>query len=204
MDKIKYRNHTIEIATDEIPANPREWDNLGTFVAFHNRYEMGDKHEFESPEDLHEWIDEQSELVYLAVYMYDHSGISLSTSRYSDTWDSGQVGYIFVTRDKITEEYPNGIDDETIELYLKGEIEIYSQYLNGDVYGYNITGPYCNDACWGIYEDESTIERSTIERAKEEIDATLKHLTTLKKCKLCCSALWTNTVQIVKCYSISN
>lgn len=200
MSEIEYKNHTIEILTDDSPESPREWDNLGTILAFHNKYELGDKHDFESPEDLHEWINKQSDLVYLAVHMYDHSNISLSVSPYmNDKWDSNQIGYIFIENDKITKEFPNGIETETLESYLKGEIETYNQYLNGDICGYTINGPYCDNSCWGIYGEESTIEY-----AKEEINATLKHLTTLGKCKLCLSALWTNTIRTVKCYYIGN
>jgi hypothetical protein len=172
-----YKNHKIEIYQDSDPESPREWDNVGTMVCFHSRYTLGDKHGFGSPDEFQEWVEENKEdiVVILPIYMYDHSGITISTSRtgqYVDRWDSGQVGYIYVTKDKVKEEW--GETDKAIEKatsYLEGEVETYDQYLTGDIYGFIINGLYVNgDSCWNFYG-----EKSAIEEAKSEIDSSINY-----------------------------
>jgi len=69
--------------------------------------------------------------------MYEHSGISLSTSAFSCKWDSGQIGYIFVSYEDIIKEYGK-LDIERATKVLEYEVEEYSQYLNGECYGYII------------------------------------------------------------------
>jgi hypothetical protein len=39
-------NYILEIFPDEPYESPREWDNLGTMICFHRRYNLGDKHNF--------------------------------------------------------------------------------------------------------------------------------------------------------------
>ena len=36
-------NQILEIFVDEDPTSPREWDNLGTIIAYHPDYILGDK-----------------------------------------------------------------------------------------------------------------------------------------------------------------
>lgn len=80
--------------------------------------------------------------VALPLYLYDHGGITMNCGGFSCPWDSGQVGYIYVSRDKAREEWgtspkPDEMTDEEFwEGRLRQEVETYSQYLEGDVYGY--------------------------------------------------------------------
>jgi len=158
--------YLIEIYPDSSPDSPREWDNLGTMVCFHKRYDLGDKHDYcssnyDSWEEMKEDII-KTENVYtiLPLYLYDHSGITMSTSPFHCPWDSGQVGFIFVSKDKVKKE---GIDETKVEQYLKGEVETYDQYIMGDVYGYKVFEvSTCDhghehkeelDSCWGFYGD---------------------------------------------------
>jgi len=39
----EYKDHKIELFNDEDPMNPRECDNLGTMVCWHDRYTLGDE-----------------------------------------------------------------------------------------------------------------------------------------------------------------
>jgi hypothetical protein len=99
-----------------------------------------------------------SQYIIVPVYMYDHSGISLSTRRFSCSWDSGQLGFIYCSVSK-AKEYLNKTDDnEAITLannILKDEVSIYNQYLNGGVYGYIADA----DSCFGYYDyDECVAE----------------------------------------------
>src|SRR4051812_34789279 len=101
MHSEEYKGLTIKIHQDDSAESPRDWDNLGKLVCFHKRYLLGDsKHGFSTPNELQEYI-KQSKAIALNVYMIDHGGISLSTSEFGCPWDSGQVGMIFVERDRV-------------------------------------------------------------------------------------------------------
>lgn len=159
------------VPDDDNDESPRDWDNLGTMVCFHRNYNLGDivdnghhsrtlsgkgENTFSSPEQFKEWLNvyEKDEdrfklnpeiAVILPLYLYDHSGISMSTGRgypYNDLFDSGQVGYIFVTKDQVRAEYScKHITKKVLALAescLQGEVSTYDQYLTGDVYGYRL------------------------------------------------------------------
>lgn len=79
------------------------------------------------------WIE--NNVCILPVFMYDHSGITISTGPFSCPWDSGQVGIIYVTK-KTCEKHQ--IKFEDAENILKGEIKVLDQYLTGDVWSYII------------------------------------------------------------------
>lgn len=171
---------TIAIYQDECGESPREWDNLGTMVCWHNRYNLGDvqlgdrnfvkgKPYFYDIDDLNEFLKENKDkLIVLPLYLYDHSGITMSTSNrrypFNDGWDSGCVGVIYVTYETIREEYGWKVitraRQEQIKEYLRNEVEVYDDYLTGNVYGYEV---FCDnhdpeheesiDSCWGFYGD---------------------------------------------------
>lgn len=152
--------------------SPREWDNLGTMVCFHSRYNLGDidhgykSTDFESWKELKDHLESKGAVVILPLYLYDHSGITMSTTPFGDRWDSGQVGFIYITKDKILSEYGN-TDPETIDKvtkYLENEVKTYDQYLTGEIYGFEIVKiESCNyghnhetieDSCHGFYGDD--------------------------------------------------
>src|SRR3990167_995153 len=87
----------IELHQDELMESPRGWDNLGTMVCFHSRYRLGDSHNFESPKDFQEQITEEAHVI-LPLYLYDHSGLAINTTGFHCPWDSGQVGFIYVSK----------------------------------------------------------------------------------------------------------
>ena len=174
----------LEIEQDSSPDSPRTWDNLGTMVCFHKRYDLGDKTDYRS-EDYDSWdelrqgiIDNEGEVFMLPLYLYDHSGITISTSPFNCNWDSGQVGFIFVSKHKVKKE---GIDETKVMEYLKGEVETYDQYLTGDVYGYRVYEvETCSlghehkvllDSCWGFYGEEYAEKegRSLLEHYEKDL-----------------------------------
>lgn len=180
----KYR---IKIFYDESPQSPRtSMDNFGKMICFHGRYNLGDKHDYDH-RNYSGW-DEQREAiennedtcVILPLYLYDHSGITISTSPFSCRWDSGQVGIIYVTKKKVKEEYGD-ITDEVVEKVIKlleGEVKTYDQYLRGDIYGYEVYEvETCNhghehetfkDSCWGYYGQEDCMSEAVGYYTKEE------------------------------------
>src|SRR5690606_13075957 len=94
--------------------------------------------------------------IILPLYLYDHSGITMSTTPFSCPWDSGQVGYIFVAKKKARAEYGwsrlTRARDVKVEKCLIGEVQVYDQYLQGGVWGYQaLQDDEVVDSCWGFY-----------------------------------------------------
>lgn len=156
--------YTIKIYQDEDPLNPREeWENFGNMVCFHKRYILGDKHKWDV-ESFREFLEEnEKNIICLNLYLYDHSGITMSYSPFSCAWDSGCIGIIYVTYEEIRKEYGikriTEVIKEKVINRLTTEIEIYDRYLTGEVYGYVIEDSEGEniDSCWGYYEDPDSI-----------------------------------------------
>lgn len=84
------------------------------------------------------------DVVILNLYLLDHSGLSISVKDFHDNWDSGQVGWIWVTKENVIKSLYTGYEDtsdwrEKAEKALIAEVETYDEYLRGDVYGYVIS-----------------------------------------------------------------
>ena len=160
---------TIKIYQDENPESPREWENLGIMACFHNRYTLGDKTDISSDSfsgwnEMEAYIKaELGAVVVLPLFLYDHSGISMRTFRHGhhSAWDCGQVGFIYATKEKIVAHFGKKIiATKKIEDILISEVETYSAYLEGNIYGFVIeddAGSHI-DSCCGFYNDDAEIE----------------------------------------------
>mgnify|MGYP003404542166 FL=1 len=146
---IENEKYKLEIFDDLNPCSPREFDNLGTMVCFHRRYNLGDETElkssdFSSWEELENYLyKEEDALIAIPVFMYDHSGLWINTTGFSCPWDSGQVGYIYVSKEKVRREYSckriSKKLKEMIREMLCSEVDLYNDYLCGNVYGFTLT-----------------------------------------------------------------
>lgn len=195
----EYKGYTINIFQDDNPMSPREWDNLGTMMCFHKEYELGDKHTLKS-EDFAGWeevkaylINEMKAVIILPLYLYDHSGLRIKVGSFNGLlsqghaeWDTMMVGFIYVTRSKILEEYSAkrltpAVRGKVVKV-LEDEVDTYDQYLRGSVYGFVINKPVTCDKCghteqdtlesvWGYYGDDL---EPIITECKEIIDSELK------------------------------
>lgn len=176
----------LEVLQDDSPANPREDDNLGTMLCFHNRYTLGDKTDYTfHPKNYTGWKDMEKAVakyfntaIILPIYMYDHSGITIKTTPFSCPWDSGQIGFIFIPKSKVRSEYSKKRISKQLRdkicTYLIGEVATYDQYLTGDVYGFNVLDTEGNhvDSCWGFYghnPKENGIQEHVNSKILEEI-----------------------------------
>ena len=195
--------YILKVEQDDIAESPREWDNVCTMVCFHNRYDLGDKHDYDDGDEFFTYIlceicgmdeddidelstrekyrlaNESDKVYFKDLNLYDHSGLTISTSSgypYNDYWDAGCVGWIYVSKERIFKECM-GITEENwqerADKILEGEVETYDQYLKGEVYGFVLTKkiieqekcPHCGeiirewededevDSCWGFYGD---------------------------------------------------
>lgn len=182
IETIEYRGHKIHKCYDQDPLNPRkDWDHAGTMACFHKRYDLGDEDhglvagEFEGWDDMLDHLyNKMDAVVVLPLYLYDHGGITMSTGGFSCGWDSGQVGFIFMDTKAVKEAFGK-VNENTIvdaRALLEAEVKEYDMYLTGQVYGYWIEGPNCDDSCWGYFGDDEYM----IQEAKGNIDDDIKQL----------------------------
>jgi hypothetical protein len=193
-----YKGFKIRIVRDDSPADsPRNWDCMTKMFCFHRRYNLGDKHDY-SIEQFDDWhrfeamLKEDFDVAIIQpVWLYDHSGQSIKTcappetnpfkggvSPFNCRFDSGVVGFVFVTKDVVRNEY--SCEELTPEIYskaqkvLEGEVETYNQWMEGDIWGYEIMkvvetkdadGNQYNvevlkDSCWGFYGESVCLEEA--------------------------------------------
>ena len=146
---IENEKYKLEIFDDLNPCSPREFDNLGTMVCFHRRYNLGDETElkssdFSSWEELENYLyKEEDALIAIPVFMYDHSGLWINTTGFSCPWDSGQVGYIYISKEKVRREYSCKRITKKLKNMIReilcSEVDLYNDYLSGNVYGFTLT-----------------------------------------------------------------
>ena len=83
INSIEYKGMTIRISYDENAESPREWDNVGTIYSNHRDYNPDghkiDEIENEDGELVSEELDRK--FIWLPIYYYEHSGLSVSTKR---------------------------------------------------------------------------------------------------------------------------
>uniref|UniRef100_A0A6M3Y250 Uncharacterized protein n=1 Tax=viral metagenome TaxID=1070528 RepID=A0A6M3Y250_9ZZZZ len=136
--------------------------------------------------------------VIFPLYLLDHSGLwmkagsnmDLSCSRRNafgvdpGSWDTSMVGFIFCTWEDVKREYGDKPDKEGVEPvdralnYLQGEVEVYSQYLEGSVYWYQIEPKDgnkvdCDDSCGGFYGYDWK-KNGLLESAENAIDCAIQ------------------------------
>lgn len=168
IETIEHAGCTIEIHYDMDHCNPRtDYDQLGTIIYSSSRYTLGDincnidDHLYGLCTDIHPDFPEEQfeehgwkilEKYYhiLPVYCYMHGNIALSTGSFSCPWDSGQSGFIYCLKETMIKEVGN-YTEQRAEEWLRQEIEEYSSYLNGEVYGYIVKDPDGNkvESCYG-------------------------------------------------------
>lgn len=156
----------LEMHHDQYPESPREsQENLGTMIYGHRRYVLGDERITEG--SMEEYLSNRGlspdKIVSLPLYLYDHSGLAMSTTPFGCPWDSGCVGAILVSHDKIQQEYGDTSEEtiEKVEEYLRNEVAEMHAYLAGESYSmraYQAKGAEDSDD-----EDEPVNEQDIID-----------------------------------------
>lgn len=160
------RKLRLVIEQEQSPEDPRSWDNLGTMLCYNWSYQLGDcstNRETElqlaeicrkygkSDEEINEmtfaeevqFILDQNNVCGLPLWIYDHSGISMSAGK-QYSWGSSFVGLIFVEKDFYLAQTclkdEEGWKEKAKET-LKGEVETYSDFLEGNIYQWTLYEP---------------------------------------------------------------
>lgn len=183
-ETVNYKGFNIEISNDDIGMNPRtDFDNGGRMICFHNRYELGDlDHEFSDPQEVTDYVNSDKVLASLPLFLYDHSGITMSSGAFSCKFDSGQVGVIYITQegcDKIGYDenwrktsYSKLTMKEALEKVLEAEVKEYDKHIREGWYSYNIEET--DDSCGGFLGIDHE-ESGLMENAKNSIDCEIQH-----------------------------
>jgi hypothetical protein len=100
--------------------------------------------------------------------MIDHSGIHIRTRDFKDCdpgeWDSGQIGWAFITLDAAYKEWGRLTPKrrKAMEAVLEAEVREYDKYLSGEPeWGYIVSN------CWTTLDSCAGFD--TIQNAKEAL-----------------------------------
>ena len=149
--------YTVKVLQDDDAPNPREeWDNLGKMICFHRRYNLGDKHNFSDSDELKEFLKKRKDILWLPLFLYDHSGLTMSTRGFSCPWDSGQVGIIYMEKAVYRKEFnKKRVNKKHVYNILRSEVSCYDDYLTGNIYGFIVEDEEGAqvDSCWGYFGD---------------------------------------------------
>jgi hypothetical protein len=154
-ETIEYKSYKIEVHQDQDPLSPADWDQAGTIYTKHNRYfAIGeDLNKVDGQEVADDITSNGGEL--LPVFAYVHGGVALSAGPFGCMWDSGQCGFIAMTKDKIISEYGDDSEQsrERARKLMKAEIESWDDYFRGNVWGFILKDPAGEEieSCWGFY-----------------------------------------------------
>lgn len=94
----------------------------------------------------------------MPLYLLDHGGLAMQTESFGDPWDSGQVGWIYVSKEDALKEFGGGKMTGAIrkqaENLMKSEVAAYDSYLRGECYGFELyKNGELSDSCWGFMGD---------------------------------------------------
>lgn len=135
------------------------------------------------------WLDFMgNKVISLAVFMYEHSGIALSTRSFMGRahhaeWDSGQIGWIYVLTDEVLEEWGwkrlTPKRREKIEGILQQEIKSLNDYVQGNVFGWIVEDTHGEhiDSCWGYIGDADF----ALSEAKNAVDSIAERILAEKR-----------------------
>lgn len=179
------KNVTVEIMTDDSPSDPRMWDNIGTMYITDRRIDnLGDifiPHFDETVEEHASIIAYFADRLYVKksdIIIKDIMFIDYGSERslYLNEHTPGATcqGYMVTTKPTARDAHQvkqlsKGLLAR-VDANLDGEVKIYAEYLNGNVYGYNITCDLTGqnvDSVWGFYGDDPYLN----EAIKDVIEA---------------------------------
>ena len=157
---------TVTLSYDDCPVSPRAGEDMWTICTAHRDYVAIDE------EYRDGCIPEDADMV-VPVYRYDgvsatvcyRAGESGNPFRHIDPgfWDSSQIGVAYLpagTLDAVFGDGPNR--EDKARRCLDGELFVYTQWANGDVYCFDVTDPLGNftDGCSGVYGPDEVREEA--------------------------------------------
>lgn len=127
----------------------------------------------------------------LPLYLYDHSGLAMSTESFIGKaihaeWDSGQVGWIYVSKEDMLKEFGGTKMTSAIrqkaENLLRSEVAVYDAYLRGECYGFELyKNGSLEDSCWGFIGSIKNVCKDIDDYLPDECRGMTEYLTEVKQ-----------------------
>lgn len=169
------RSFNLKIVNDNDAECPlRSWENYFSFLSCHKRYYTDkrfktisdntnnnfNQNDFGSLNEIETFLSKQG-YVWVKVYMYSHSGETISTTPFGCYFDSGVFGYLYATREQILDAFggkrlTSALRQKALEGMEEFVNETWDAYISGEVYGYEIHNEEDEivDSCWGFYGEK--------------------------------------------------
>lgn len=147
---------TVKIVHDDCAENPRTaFDHVGRMQISGRRIVCIDETKGRTTKEGAREI-----FCVLPIYRFEHSGVAYDVNPFSCKWDSGRVGLIVAYRDDVEAAFGFKIRTkkalEKVLACLRAEVQEYSDWASGEVYGYQIIDDSDGeekeiDSCYGFY-----------------------------------------------------
>lgn len=169
------------VGNDE--AGMKRYERMVNIVS--SRFRHGPKPEERAVDDAMQKVISEKYLM-LPLYLYDHSGLAMSTESFVGKavhaeWDSGQVGWIYVSKEDALKEFDSdhmtGAIRKKAEDLMRSEVTVYDAYLRGECYGYELyKNGELSDSCWGFIGTLDKVRKDIMSYLPEECMDMVEHL----------------------------
>lgn len=173
-EEFEHNGNRVVIWYDEDAGNPfKEFDEYTDFSLFLNRYDLSTGEKFKTQEDFQAFRKANKIAVYVDVFAYIHSGITVRSGErnpFNCPFDSGWAGYAYISRDKVKMmqgdnwKYITKKRREELFKYLYEDVKRLDSYLQGETYGYTIydENDEIVDSCGGFYGDIEYLKKEVL------------------------------------------
>lgn len=148
----------VRIEHDQDATDPMEYEGVTKLVSFSSRHRYFEKpidyQQFDNATNRRVWDDETkrrfaNKTAFILSY-FEHGSCcwSLQGTGPQCQWDNVQTaGLLFI---------PEDVAEESRVKYAKGILETYTDWCNGNCYGYTFENDIGDqlDSCWGFYGDD--------------------------------------------------
>ena len=126
---------TFRVHHDLDAHNPRLEEPMTKIVGWHRKYFVSDRDmvDFRDRDSFLESV--RPEDIVRPLYMYEHGGVALATTPFSDNFDSGHLGYVLVTPERLEAIGIGGgeTDDDTLDYAVDVVLGDVNEDYIGDV-----------------------------------------------------------------------
>lgn len=175
MDKDDFLREMYLDTVGHDEAGMKRYERMVNIVS--SRFRHGPKTEERAIDEAMQKVISEKYLM-LPLYLYDHSGLAMSTESFSGRaphaeWDSGQVGWIYVSKEDALKEFDadkmTGAIRQKADALMRSEVAAYDSYLRGECYGFELyKNGELSDSCWGFMGNFSDVLKDMPEDAERK------------------------------------
>ena len=183
MDKDDFLREMYLDTVGHDEAGMKRYERMVNIVS--SRFRHGPKTEERAIDEAMQKVISEKYLM-LPLYLYDHSGLAMSTESFSGRaphaeWDSGQVGWIYVSKEDALKEFDadkmTGAIRQKADALMRSEVAAYDSYLRGECYGFELyKNGELSDSCWGFMGNFSDVLKDMAAYLPDECKGMVDHL----------------------------